>query len=251
MWAQPKGPAGLAGYPALRWIYAHADAVVTYGPHVSAYVTARGALQVREAPQAVDADFWSQPPEAAAIEAARHASFQALFTGRLLREKGVRVLLSAWRMTGLEAPHAALVLVGRGPERARAAATGALAPGELPARAVRNFYAGSDVVVVPSIPTREFLEPWGLVVNEAFHQGVPVIATDTSSIREGTGEAAVLVPVNDDAALARLKDHKDHVTGAVFSSDGRFLATGDRGGVIHLWDTATYQRKATIAWPGR
>ncbi len=42
---------------------------------------------------------------------------------------------------------------------------------------VRNLYAGSDVVVVPSIPTRDFLEPWGLVVNEAFDQGVPVIAT--------------------------------------------------------------------------
>ena len=28
------------------------------------------------------------------------------------------------------------------------------------------------------IPTRDFREPWGLVVNEAFNQGVPVIATD-------------------------------------------------------------------------
>src|SRR4029450_12782036 len=49
---------------------------------------------------------------------------------------------------------------------------GALAPPEL-----RAFYAGSDVVVVPSIPTRDFLEPWGLVVNEAFHRGVPGGAT--------------------------------------------------------------------------
>jgi len=227
LWAQPKGPAGLAGYPALRWIYAHADAVVTYGPHVSAYVTARGALQVREAPQAVDADFWSQAPEAAAIEAARHASFQALFTGRLLREKGVRVLLSAWRMTGLEAPHAALVLVGRGPERARAAATGALAPGELAPGDIRNFYAASDVVVVPSIPTRTFREPWGLVVNEAMSQGRAVIATDAVGAAAGglvqSGRNGLVVPAGDASALAAAlrRLHDDPAERARLGAAGR------------------------------
>ena len=74
---------------------------------------------------------------------------------------------------------AALVLVGGGPIRARAVATGAVLPeGPRSPAEVRNFYAGSDVVVVPSVPTRDFREPWGLVVNEAFNQGVPVIATD-------------------------------------------------------------------------
>src|SRR5205085_8872871 len=38
LWAQPRSPAGLAGYPLMRAIYRDADAVVTYGPHVSAYV---------------------------------------------------------------------------------------------------------------------------------------------------------------------------------------------------------------------
>ena len=50
---------------------------------------------------------------------------------------------------------------------------------------MRNFYAGSDVVVVPSVPTRDFLEPWGLVVNEAMNQGVPVIATDAVGAAAG------------------------------------------------------------------
>ncbi len=50
---------------------------------------------------------------------------------------------------------------------------------------LRNLYAGSDVVVVPSVPTRDFLEPWGLVVNEAFHRGVPVIATDAVGAAAG------------------------------------------------------------------
>ena len=50
---------------------------------------------------------------------------------------------------------------------------------------LRSFYAGSDVVVVPSVPTRDFLEPWGLVVNEAFDQGVAVIAIDRSRRSRG------------------------------------------------------------------
>ncbi len=57
--------------------------------------------------------------------------------------------------------------------------------GEADPATVRNFYAGSDVVVIPSIPTRDFREPWGLVANEAFNQGVPVIATDAVGAAAG------------------------------------------------------------------
>jgi glycosyltransferase involved in cell wall biosynthesis len=203
LWAQPKGPAGLAGYPALRWIYAHADAVATYGPHVSAYVRERGAEKVLEAPQAVDAGFWETPGEPGEH---RRAPFQILFVGRLEREKGVRTLLRAWRMTGFEASHAALVLVGGGPEVSRAAPTGTLFAGEQPAAEVRNFYAASDVVVVPSLPTLTFREPWGMVVNEAMHQGLPVIATDAVGAAAGglvrDGENGLVVPAGDPAALA-------------------------------------------------
>jgi glycosyltransferase involved in cell wall biosynthesis len=199
LWAQP----GLLGYPTLRWIYAHADAVATYGPHVSAYVRARGARHVHEAPQAVDADYWSAPGSG---EAARRAPFQILFAGRLLREKGVRVLLSAWRMTGLQVPQAALILVGGGPEASRAAPAGAFFAGEGGPAEVRNFYAASDVVVVPSIRTRTFREPWGMVVNEAMHQGLPVIATDAVGAAAGgllrDGRNGLVVPAGDERALA-------------------------------------------------
>ena len=72
----------------------------------------------------------------------------------------------------------------------------------------------SDVVVVPSIPTRDFLEPWGMVVNEAFHQGRPVIATDAVGAVAGglvrDGRNGLVVPAGDAHALAaaigRLRD---------------------------------------------
>ena len=71
---------------------------------------------------------------------------------------------------------------------------------------LRNFYAGSDVVVIPSIPTRDFREPWGLVANEAFNQGVPVIATDAVGAAAGGlvrhERTGLVVPAGDAAALA-------------------------------------------------
>jgi hypothetical protein len=71
---------------------------------------------------------------------------------------------------------------------------------------LRNSYAGSDVVVVPSLPTRDFLEPWGLVVNEAFHQGVPVIASTAVGAAAGGlvqhERNGLIVPAGDASALA-------------------------------------------------
>jgi glycosyltransferase involved in cell wall biosynthesis len=59
------------------------------------------------------------------------------------------------------------------------------------------LYKLADLFV---LPTR--YEGFTLVTLEAMAYGTPVIATDTSSIREGVGEAAICVPVDDDDALA-------------------------------------------------
>jgi glycosyltransferase involved in cell wall biosynthesis len=201
IWRHPRTPAHALSYLPLRHLYRHADAVVTYGPHVSAYVRSKGASgPVVEAPQSVDDAFWAAP-----AEPDRTASFQAMFAGRLTGEKGVAVLLEAWRIAALK--DAALILAGGGPIRARvAAASGVRAVGALSPAELRNFYAGSDVVVVPSVPTRDFLEPWGLVVNEAFDQGVPVIATTAVGAAAGGlvqhERTGLVVPAGDARALA-------------------------------------------------
>jgi glycosyltransferase involved in cell wall biosynthesis len=215
IWAHPRTPAQMAGYPLLRHIYRDADAIATYGPHVSAYVRSKGARgPVFEAPQAVDERFWSMRAASPRCQCA----YQAVFVGRLDGEKGLAVLFSAWRASGLRAPAAALVLVGGGRFRAPSPATGAVLPvGPQPPEEVRNFIAGSHVLVVPSIPTRDFREPWGLVVNEAFHQGVPVIATDAVGAVAGGlvqhERNGLVVPAGDEVALAaalrRLHDDPD------------------------------------------
>jgi glycosyltransferase involved in cell wall biosynthesis len=204
IWRHPRTAAHALSYLPLRHIYRHADAIATYGPHVSDYLRSKGTTRpVFEAPQSVDDDFWTAP-----TPPVRHADFQVMFAGRMEREKGLPVLLRAWRASGLRAPEVALIMVGDGPFRARAVATGAtLAAGPLPSEKVRGLYAGSDVVVVPSVPTRDFLEPWGLVVNEAFDQGVAVIATTAVGAAAGglvrNEETGLVVPANDAQALAR------------------------------------------------
>jgi len=203
LWAHPRTLPHAASYLPVRHLYRHADAIVTYGPHVSAYVRSKGATQiVVEAPQSVDNGYWNGP-----TTPIRRAAFQAAFVGRIAGEKGPQVLVQAWSSSGLSALSAALVLVGGGPIRARTVATGAvLSEGQRSPAEVRNFYAGSDVVVVPSVPTRDFREPWGLVVNEAFNQGVPVIASDAVGAVAGGlvrhERTGLVVPAGDVPALA-------------------------------------------------
>jgi glycosyltransferase involved in cell wall biosynthesis len=204
LWAHPRTPAHLlAGAPLLRAIYRDADAVVTYGPHVSAFVARRGARNVHIAPQAVDAAFWSAP----APEPHRPpgAEFVALSVGRPARYKGLPELLSAWRVAGFRPPEEVLELAGEAPFDADPL-PGVHAAGPLDAPELRNFYAGADVLVMSAIETRDFLEPWGLVANEAMHQRLPVIATTAVGAAAGGlvrhERNGLVVPAGDTAALA-------------------------------------------------
>jgi glycosyltransferase involved in cell wall biosynthesis len=216
IWRHPRTPVHAASYLPLRHIYRHADAIATYGPHVSAYVaTKHPSGAVFEAPQSVDVEFWTAP-----AEPERHGDFQILYAGRLEREKGVDVLATAWGGEGT------LVLAGDGPLEV----PGAISRGRCEATDLRNLYAGSDVVVVPSVPTRDFLEPWGLVVNEALHQGVPVIATDAVGAAAGGlvqhEHTGLVVPAGDPDALRRAlrRLHDDPALRARLGAAGRAAA---------------------------
>ncbi len=208
LWAHPRTPAHVLSYLPLRRLYRSAQAVVTYGPHVSAYVRARGARNVFEATQAVDNDFWSAPhvPEPALDGWPRGELTRFVFVGRPAREKGRGVLLDAWAQAGPPAD-SALVLVGARAEGAPDGFVGSIhALGNLDRERLREVYAHADVLVVPSIPTRSFREPWGLVVNEAMNRRLAVIASDAVGAAAGglvrDGDTGIVVPAGDPGALA-------------------------------------------------
>jgi glycosyltransferase involved in cell wall biosynthesis len=211
VWAQPRSVAHAAALPMIRLIYRDADAVIAYGEHVRRFVAGiRGRDDdVFVAPQSVEPELFGREVSEAEVAAfrAEHGLGDGplvLYAGRLVPEKGIEVLLDAWPTVGADAT---LVLIGDGPLAARATTVpqarllGALARADLPVA-----YAASSFALLPSIPTPRFREPWGLVCNEAMHQGKPMIATTAVGAGAGglvvDGETGLVVAPGDARALA-------------------------------------------------
>ena len=217
VWHQPRSLTHALALPVTRHIYRHADAVIAYGEHVRRFAASiRGRDDdIFVAPQAVERDLFGRDIDAAQIAAFRAAHDLGdgplvLYTGRLVAEKGLEVLVEAWgRAAG--ARSATLVVAGDGPLAETIAAApgtrllGAVARHELPVA-----YAAAQFTVVASIPTARFKEPWGLVCNEAFEQGRPVIATTAVGAVAGglvrDGRTGLVVSPGDADALAAAID---------------------------------------------
>lgn len=198
LWGHPRTPSHALSFLPMVWIYRHADAVATYGPHVSAYVARyrRDRATIFEAPQASVLGELAEPPP-------RRYGFHLVFVGRRVHEKGLDVLVEAWQRADLGSD-AKLTLAGAGPVRIDlpdVRDSGMLTRDELPA-----LYASADAVVLPSVRTATFREPWGLVVNEAMEQATPVIVSDEVGAAAGglvvDGRNGFVVPAGDPDALA-------------------------------------------------
>ena len=210
VWVEPRSAAHALARPAIRHIYRHADAVVAYGEHVRRFVAAiRGRDDdVFVAPQSVEADLFARQVEPDEIEffRARHALGDGplvLYAGRLAASKGIDVLLEAW--AGVRAP-GTLVVIGDGELRQELAAIPRVRfLGPRPRPELPVAYAAAECAVLPSVPTPRFVEPWGLVCNEAMHQGRPVIASDAvGAVRGGLvrdGDTGLVVAAGDRASL--------------------------------------------------
>jgi glycosyltransferase involved in cell wall biosynthesis len=203
LWSHPTTLAHRLSRPATNAMYRRADAIVTYGPHVSRYVAQQRGndRNVFAAPQSVDNAHFGQPvtdeqrADARARANPAGSPFLALFVGRLVPEKGVEVLDAA-------ASGVALAWAGEGPfQPTTGTRLGRVGKPDLPA-----LYAAADALVLPSIRTATFTEPWGLVVNEAMLQGTPVITSDAVGAAAGglvqPGRNGLVVPQNDANALS-------------------------------------------------
>jgi glycosyltransferase involved in cell wall biosynthesis len=206
MWHHPTTPVHRLSRPLTYGVYRGADAIVAYGDHVKRFLAAvRGvdAAKIFSAGQAVEATRFEHLPRLA------DGRSDVLFVGQLKDYKGITPLLDAFAQLG-DHP-ARLRMVGSGPleseVRRRLGALGNVElVGHVPQSELPGEMARASCLVLPSVTTALDREPWGVVVNEAMHAGLPVVASSAVGAAAGglvqDGRNGFVVPENDPAALA-------------------------------------------------
>jgi len=132
-----------------------------------------------------------------------------LTLGYFKPSKGIGYLIKAYQaLPDRNRKRSRLVIAGTGKreERLKELASGTegiLFPGYVSGKEKANCYGRANLFVLPSLH-----DPWGLVVNEAMHYGLPVITTEATGAKEMISDNGIVVePGNVEdlkAALERL-----------------------------------------------
>ena len=122
--------------------------------------------------------FYADPPDALPWQ---DREPKVVFIGRLGMEKGLHVLIDAWKQWGEEAP--VLEIVGDGPERValerQVGGTGNIRfMGQLAFGETQKILARACLLILPSL----WFEGFPMVIREAFALGVPVAASRLGSM---------------------------------------------------------------------
>jgi glycosyltransferase involved in cell wall biosynthesis len=139
---------------------------------------------------------------AGAIAAQPSSGSDLIAVGRLEARKGTDVLLEAWARVRDRHPGVRLHLVGADADGfgarhlARVGGERVMLHGRLDDQALERLRRSCGIAVVPSR-----FESFGLVVLEAWAAGLAVVASRAGALGEVVGEAGVLVPPEDAAAL--------------------------------------------------
>lgn len=256
MWMHPRSVFHWLSHPLSRWVYRHADAVVTYGDHVSDFVVREGAIResVFSAQNAADNKLYGRDVTEDEIDTVKReccvgGAGMVLAVSRLVPQKGLELLLDA--VGSMPSPRPTVVIIGTGElevalrERAIAASVplvlvGGRQPGEMP-----PYYAATDVFVMPSVTTHTVKETWGLSCNEAMLQGTPVVASDAVGAAAGglveDGVTGLVVPEGDSVALSTAlgKVLGDRTLAQRLGEAGRIrVATIDYNSMVRSFESA-------------
>ena len=128
------------------------------------------------------------------------------YCGRLVREKGIDLLIDA--VAALPEEYA-MLLVGGGREQpalvARAAERGIAGRlkhvDRVPVDQVPRYLCAMDMLVLPSRPVPQWQEQYGRVLPEAMLCGVPVIGSSSGAIPEVIGQAGLVFEQENVSAL--------------------------------------------------
>lgn len=175
----------------LLWLLKyHVDSIVVYGEHGKNFLVEQGIdpKKIFIAWQTVDNELFGRKVDKATVEALKEKlkipqqKKVILYVGRLVKPKGLEYLLDALKL--LKKDDVTFVAVGDGGMKAEIekfcqdSKLDYRLVGRVPHSDLSSYYNIATLLVLPSITTTTFKEPWGLVVNEAFNQGCPVVVTD-------------------------------------------------------------------------
>jgi glycosyltransferase involved in cell wall biosynthesis len=206
MWHHPTTLAHQLSQRPTHHIYRSVEAIVAYGEHVKRFL---GTVPGVEADKVFVAGQAVEPERFVSVQPQRNGSPVLLFIGQFEERKGLTDLLDAFAAVSDQGTR--LQLVGNGtlePEvRRRAAKDPRLeVVGYLPQEQLPTALSRARCLVLPSVTTALDREPWGLVVNEAMHAGIPVIATDAVGAVAGGlvqhERNGLVVPEREPRALA-------------------------------------------------
>ncbi len=169
-----------------------------------------------------------------------------LYTGRIVAEKGVEVLVRAAPRVLAEVPAAKFVIVGRGPEldriRALIAELGlgskVLTTGFVTEEERNRLYKVADCAVYPSL-----YEPFGIVALEAMAARVPVVVSEVGGLREVVRHAETgitVYPNNPDSCawgIIHTLQHPEWAAQRVVNAYREVLST-------YTWSTVALQTLA-------
>jgi glycosyltransferase involved in cell wall biosynthesis len=245
-------------FPLTRWIYRHADVIVAYGEHVKRYLASLDvpAEKIFVAPHAMDNAMYSRPVPAEQKNALREMlkadkARIVMYLGRLEPVKGLEYLIEAF--AALNADNTVLVMVGEGAlkepligmARDLGVADKTRFVGYASPEEAVNYYAVAHLLVLPSVTTPNGKETWGLVVNEAMNQGVPIVATDAVGAAAGglvqSGVNGFVVPERNAAALAEAIGRilgDDHLRAELSRNARRIIADWDNERMVEGFQRA-------------
>ena len=216
IWAHPQTLIHKTTYCLTRYLYQHADAIVTYGDHVKEYLVNLGieGEKIFCAYHSTDNSIYNKTVFSEEKQKLRESlglkkEKIIIFVGRLEACKGLNYLTEA--AAGIQEPKVCLVFLGEGPQRETIEEDCKRWGIEyrflnyVNNQELYRYYAMADVFVLTSITTKDFKEPWGIVINEAMNQGCPVVATDAVGAAMGglveNGINGLIVPEKDSFAL--------------------------------------------------
>jgi len=165
-------------------IVIHSDALVVGGTAAKEFAISKGVDKNKifigfQCANGLTSDAYHQ------IKRGTAGRLNLLYLGRMIRLKGLDILIKAFARIEKQHGYFHLKIVGDGPFRKECELlsqalevkniefTGSI----LPHKAQEEF-AAADVFILPSRIDGKLYESWGLVINEALSAGLPIVTTD-------------------------------------------------------------------------